>query len=226
MQRNKAISDNLRAAKSWDNDVRQLYDKALKNADIRSWVFGGGMVISLIALTTVVIKYKQPDAVLFEVDKINGLVQKVETISDGKTTYGDKIDEYFLWQYVNYRESYSMAFGREYYYSVGLMSSVSEQGRYGNYMKRENPSSPINIYKETGRVLVKRKNFSKVNDKTYLVRYLREAAFPGKPSEITHWVATIVFHYSGAPMSEQDRIINPLGLVVDEYRNDREDVGG
>lgn len=219
------INDYLKSAQTWDEDIRELYDRALRNADIRSWVFGGGMLLALTGLVVVVLKYKQPDAVLFEVDRSTGIVQKVETVTDGKTTYGEKVDEYFIWQYINYRESFSMALGREYYRAVGLMSAASEQERYSNYMKKENPASPINVYKDTGRVRVRVKNFSKVNEKTYLVRYLKEIQLPGKPPEISHWVATLVYHYSGAPMDEQDRLINPLGMIIDEYRNNPETVG-
>jgi type IV secretion system protein VirB8 len=30
----------------------------------------------------------------------------------------------------------------------------------------------------------------------------------------------LVFKYSGAPMTEKDRAVNPLGFQVTEYRND------
>ncbi|WP_164893523.1 type IV secretion system protein, partial [Mesorhizobium sp. M7A.T.Ca.US.000.02.1.1] len=39
------------------------------------------------------------------------------------------------------------------------------------------------------------------------------------------WLATVTFRYSNAPMSEDDRLVNPIGFEVTDYRNDPE-VGG
>jgi len=39
------------------------------------------------------------------------------------------------------------------------------------------------------------------------------------------WLATVTFRYSNAAMSEDDRLVNPIGFEVTDYRNDPE-VGG
>ena len=44
----------------------------------------------------------------------------------------------------------------------------------------------------------------------------------GEETRITHWVSTLTFSYTNAPMSSADRLINPLGFVVSEYRADPE----
>lgn len=219
----KKIDDYLAEARSWDDDKEAMRDSLVKRSVTISWLFGLAWVLTLVALLVVVSKYKQPDAALFRVDSSTGIVDKVDVLTDGKATYGDKIDEYFIARYVQYRESYSMAFGKEYYDNVGLMSGPDEQARYSSYMSMDNPKSPINVLKDTGKVRVSIKNFSKINAQTYLVRYYKEVNFgSGRGSEISHWVATIVYSYSSAPMNERDRQINPLGFLVSEYRNNPE----
>jgi type IV secretion system protein VirB8 len=44
----------------------------------------------------------------------------------------------------------------------------------------------------------------------------------GEEVRTTHWVATLTFAYVNAPMSSTDRLVNPLGFAVSEYRADPE----
>ena len=53
------------------------------------------------------------------------------------------------------------------------------------------------------------------------VRYLRTVT-KGEDVRTTHWVATLTFAYVNASMSTTDRLVNPLGFVVSEYRADPE----
>ena len=55
------------------------------------------------------------------------------------------------------------------------------------------------------------------------VRYLRTVT-RGEEVRTTHWVATLTFAYVNAPMSATDRLVNPLGFVVSDYRADPEAV--
>jgi type IV secretion system protein VirB8 len=39
---------------------------------------------------------------------------------------------------------------------------------------------------------------------------------------LTHWVATLTYAYVNAPTAANDRLVNPLGFLVSEYRADPE----
>ena len=67
---------------------------------------------------------------------------------------------------------------------------------------------------------VRIKSTSFIKDNIALVRYTKEVERGLDQPQVTHWAATIVFKYSGAPMAEKDRATNPLGFQVLEYRND------
>ena len=99
------------------------------------------------------------------------------------------------------------------------MSSQDEQHRYLAMIEKGNPKSPLNIYKDEGKVEIKIKSTSFIKDDVALVRYTKNELLKGV-TKTTHWAATIVFAYGGNPMSEEDRAINPLGFQVLEYRND------
>jgi len=66
---------------------------------------------------------------------------------------------------------------------------------------------------------------SSLNADTSLVRFTTTRADPGaqaQPSQ--HWAAVITWRYSGAEMTADDRLLNPLGFQVTRYRRDAETV--
>jgi len=64
-------------------------------------------------------------------------------------------------------------------------------------------------------------SISLINPHVVSVRYIRTVT-RGEDVRTTHWVATLTFAYVNAPMSSTDRLVNPLGFVVSEYRADPE----
>jgi type IV secretion system protein VirB8 len=44
----------------------------------------------------------------------------------------------------------------------------------------------------------------------------------GGQSTVSHWMATVAYDYVSAPLSDADRLINPLGFSVRDYRIDPE----
>ena len=53
------------------------------------------------------------------------------------------------------------------------------------------------------------------------VRFLRDTRH-GDEHKLTHWVATLTYAYVNAPTAANDRLVNPLGFLVSEYRADPE----
>jgi type IV secretion system protein VirB8 len=178
-------------------------------------------VIAVAGLTPL----KQTELRIVRVNDTTGTVDVLSEIPDAKRTYDEAINRYFAGQYIRFREGYSRKLADEYYASVGIMSAATEQRRYGEGFSPKNPQSPLNVYGESARVKVHIKGYSFLKKDVVLVRYWKEVerAASERPV-ITHWAATVVFKYSGAPMAEKDREINPLGFQVTEYRNDPDTV--
>ena len=199
----------LAEARSWETDKLRALAKSRKVAWIIAAVaisFAFLSVAALVLLTP--LKTVQPYVI--RVDNSTGAVDIVSALRNGKTNYDESMNKYFTQWYVRWREGYSKDLAPEYYRNVGLMSGNDEQAKYARFFNPRNPLSPLVHIKST----------SFISPNIALVRYSKEVGQSGIASETTHWAATVVFKYVGAPMSEHDREVNPLGFQVMEYRND------
>lgn len=209
----------LQEARTWETDKVRESDKSKKIA----WrVASAAIVIAIGSVFAVaaLVPLKNTELRVIRVDNANGIVDVVNSIQDGKTNYEEAVNKYFTQWYVRYREGYSKELAEDYYANVGIMSVGLEQQKYFEFFNPKNPISPLNVYGPYAKVKVRIKSTSFIKPNVALVRYTKEIERGLDKPQITHWAATIVFKYSGAPMKESDRAINPLGFQVVEYRND------
>jgi type IV secretion system protein VirB8 len=216
----KNFDKYLSEAKSWETDRLIASEKSKKLA----WIiasFAGILSLASILAVVGLTPLKKTELKIIRVDNSTGIVDVVTEIPNAKTNYSEAINKYFSQLYIRYREGYSRELAEEYYYDVGLLSTSAEQRRYGDYFSPKNPQSPLVVYGSTARIKIRVKSVSFIKDNVALVRYVKEIerGASERPA-VSHWAATLVFKYSGAPMTEKDRAINPLGFQVSEYRND------
>lgn len=212
----------VREGRSWETDRLLNAERSRRTA---WWVAGAAGLIALAAVVAVagLTPLKRTELRVVRVDNATGIVDVLSELSSSKESYEESVDKYFAQLYVRFREGYTRTLAEEYYYAVGLMSAPPEQRRYFDGFAPKNPQSPLNIYGTDTRVKTDIKSVSFVQKGVALVRYTRSIErTSGEKANVSHWAATIVYKYSGAPMSEKDRAINPLGYQVIEYRNDPE----
>lgn len=214
----KNFENYLAEAKSWETDKLQALEKSKRTAWIMTICFGVLAFLSVLAVAMLT-PLKTAVPYVIRVNDVTGSVDVVNALVDGKTTYDETMNKYHIQWYVRWRESYSKHFVGDYYKNVGLTSSPTEQGRYAQGISPQNPNSPLNVLGDKGAINITIKSTSFIKSNVALVRYTKEVS-NGGAANLTHWAATVVFQYSGTPMSEQDRAINPLGFQVIEYRND------
>ena len=218
----KAEFENyLRETRTWETDKVKKAQSEKKTA----WLVAGtasvvALMASVTAITMAFAWMNPAPPPVIRVDNATGIVDMVETVSDGKTNYEEVVNKYFTQLYVRYREGYSRELADQYYMSVGLMSSGREQKKYYEWFGPKIPLSPLNVYGNYAKVRTNVQSTSFIKPNVALVRYTKEIERGSSKPEISHWAATIVFKYSGAPMTESERAINPLGFQVVEYRND------
>ena len=214
----------LSEAQSWETNRLMHAEKSKKLAWTVAVVASGlafAAVIAIVGLTPL----KQTELRIVRVNETTGTVDVLNEIPNARTTYDEAINRYFAGQYIRFREGYSRKLADEYYASVGILSAPAEQRRYGEGFSPKNPQSPLNLYGDNARVKVHIKGYSFLKKDVVLVRYWKEVERGASERPlVTHWAATVVFKYSGAPMAEKDREINPLGFQVTEYRNDPDTV--
>lgn len=164
---------------------------------------------------------------VFRVDASTGIVDSVSDLRGGPQTQAEAVTRYFLAQYVRAREGYSHAEAEAQFRAASLLSAPAEQERFAAWFRGSNPQSP---QVTLGRGAVSRvtvKSMSLLGPKVAQVRFLREVRRtegtprPGEAAA-THWIATVHFDWSQHAVSNQDRLVNPLGFLVTDYRVDPE----
>lgn len=211
----------LNEARSWETDKVKAVNKMLRVAYTYSAVASLVAVMASASAITMAVAWMHPaPPPVIRVDNSTGIVDVVQNIKDGKTNYEEVVNKYFVQWYVRYREGYSKELAEDYYANVGIMSVGLEQQKYYEWFNPKNPQSPLNIYGPYAKVKIGIKGTSFIKPNIALVRYTKSIERGMDKPQITHWTATITFKYSGAPMREKDREVNPLGFQVVEYRND------
>lgn len=155
------------------------------------------------------------------VDNSTGIVDVVSALTSGVGSYDEAVTKYFAARYVRAREGYVWSEAKENFETVSLLSAQPEQMRFATLYRGSNPDSPQNVYGRGSTAKITIKSISLINANVVSVRYLSTITRAGDV-RTTHWVATITYSYVNAPVSSTDRLVNPLGFVVSEYRADPE----
>ncbi|MEO9340972.1 virB8 family protein [Mesorhizobium sp. SB112] len=174
-------------------------------------------VAAVVALTPL----KTVEPFVIRVDNSTGIVDVVSAMAASAGSYDEEVTKYFAARYVRARESYVWSEAEENFRTASLMSNAAEQQRFAAVYRGGNPESPQNVYGRSATSRIGIKSISIINSNVVSVRYTRTIT-PGEDVRTTHWVATITYSYANAPISSSDRLVNPLGFVVSEYRADPE----
>lgn len=208
-------------AQSWDADQRAKSLKSEKRAWLIAGVFGLGMLLSLGA-NFMLFPLKEIQNNIIRVDSVTGLVDVQRELRDAKLTYSEATDKYWLRLYVRQREGFMYALYDDQYKTIGLLSAPSEQKKWYEFYRGENPAAPVNQYgqRASARVIIRSVSF--IDKSVATVRFTRLIEQPGATTRQTFWIATVKFRYVNPAATEADREINPLGFQVTEYRVDSE----
>ncbi len=180
-------------------------------------VLAGASVFAVAGLTPL----KTVEPFVVRVDNSTGIVDVVSAFTSTAGTFDEAVTKYFAAKYVRAREGYVWSESEENFRTVALLSTQPEQARFSAFYRGSNPESPQNTYGRGATVRVSIASISLINPNVVSVRYMRTIT-RGDDVRTTHWVATLTFAYVNAPMSSTDRLVNPLGFSVSEYRADPE----
>ena len=164
---------------------------------------------------------KSVEPFVIRVDNSTGIVDAVSALTSEAGHYDEAVTKFFAARYVRAREGYASSEAEDNFKTASLLSTQPEQARFAAIYRGGNPESPQNIYGHTATARISVKAISLINPTVVSVRYLRTVT-RGDEVRTTHWVATLTFAYANAPMSSTDRLVNPLGFVVSDYRADPE----
>jgi len=182
------------------------------------------LALSLVALVAT-LPLKRVEGFVLRVDNATGAVDVVTTLKDRQVTYGEVVDRYFVNKYVLNRESYDYETVQTAYDTTLLLSGAEVQREYATLFEGEKARDKV--LSNRARIVVKVRSITPGSSShTALVRFTTTLARENGQSDAEQsFVATIGYRYLGAPMHEEDRLVNPLGFLVTSYRVDPEVVG-
>jgi type IV secretion system protein VirB8 len=216
------LDDYYRAAASWGEERDRADAASRKTAWIVAGVATAVALIEAIALIVLLpLKTVVPYTLL--VDKQTGYVEQLKPVESRTIDPDAALIRSFLVQYVIERESFDIGTLNNSYRKVALWSADDARTRYINQMQATNPESPLARLPRSAVVDVKILSVSSLEGDTAMVRFTTQrgdAAGSGTVPE--NWVAIIRYKFSGAAMSAEDRLTNPLGFQVIRYRRNPE----
>lgn len=156
---------------------------------------------------------------LVRVDSSTGRIDEVESLRAAPKTLDEANLRALLFRYVMERETYAAPEAEFDYHAVNLQSTADEQDRYDALVSGKNPHSPQVVAGKGGFITADIKSVAMLAPGLGQVRFSSTLAVEGQEPKTTHWMATIGFLIKPeAKMSNADRLINPTGFLVSEYR--------
>lgn len=216
--------EDLPYADSWAQSVTQDLERSNRRAWIMIMVLAAIAMLEGLALVCLMpLKTVEPYTLL--VDRQTGHVEALAPLDVQSVEPDSALTRSFLVQYVIARESFSADSLQDDYRKVSLWSEGDAKSRYQRAMQASNPQSPLSYLSKRGQIRTEIKSVSSLGIDRSLVRFTTTRIDPGaRPEPTQHWAAIVNYRFSGAAMSEDDRLINPLGFQVTRYRRDVETI--
>lgn len=210
------------AAETWSEDRERQAVASRRTAWIVAAVAAAIALLEAIALVMLLpLKTVVPYTLL--VDRQTGYVEALKPLERQTVSPDSALVRSFLVQYVIAREGFDIDSLNDTYRKVALWSDGEARARYIAGMQASNPASPLAALPRRALVQVQVLSVSSLNADTALVRFTTTRSDPGAQAQPPqHWASVIKYRFSGAAMSAEDRLINPLGFQVMRYRRDAE----
>lgn len=189
-------------------------------------VAGVSIVLAFLGVTTGLLGMllrPEPTVVILRVDDTTGATTELRSLRDNTDKYDEVVNKYWLSQYVRYCESYDWYTISDQLESCKLMSEESIGKEREKNVRA--PNAPLNLLKDKGKVVVKISSIVFIGDSAQ-VRFTSEKLNTSGEnvdnSPVQKWIATVVYQFKPKKLTEQQRLVNPLGLDVVSYRVDPE----
>jgi len=212
-------------------DVNWYNDKYQSNVVLRNWM----IVITFVAilgifLMTIASYYfvplKSVSPFVIQIDENTGVTEVIDSKDTGEYTQNELLIKYFANKYVMAREEYNYLTYDQNRQMVRLMSLPDVYREYINFM--ESPNGYKNIFAtHTDRkvdLISSQVKENKTTGSTEVIARMQvtETATQRRPVEYTISVRLQCHFDSGADLSDDQRLINPLAFVVEYYDTNKE----
>lgn len=199
----------------------------LKTSRKIAWIVAAAAVVlallCVIGILIALLNHKDPEPVVLTHNTGTGEITMARSIKDAQDKYDEVTDKYWIATYVRHRENYD-------WYTIGTESeivklmSASDVG--AQYMTEiQAPTAPLKMLKDKAKVIAKITSITFVGDLAQ-VRITKERVntsgenLDGSP--VQNFIITMSYKYESGLMTDQQRLINPVGYKTVAYRVDAE----
>lgn len=223
IQNDKELKQYLEEARSFDLDRLLAAQRSTRLAWAVAGVSGILAIAGVFAVASLA-PLKSVEPFVIRVDGATGVPEVMTALTDGQEEYEEAVAKYFLALYVRTREGYSYAARGAIFDHVQILSGPEEQSEFSDHFNASNLDSPQYVFGKKTKAEIEIRSISFLDDGLAQVRFYRITKNEDEDLERrSQWVATLTYEFDGkAEISSQDRLINPLGFVVTDYRADPE----
>ena len=164
---------------------------------------------------------KAVEPYVIQVDNDTGMTTVLEPLKEKSLTENEAVTKFFIVKYIVARETYDPQDLNQNYERVRLMSTGEEAARFEDFIR--GADGPVESFKTTTIRSIRVRSVSFLNKSTAQVRFTatkRQIATNEKQE--SHWIATLSYRYVNTPLEESERLDNPLGFQIKNYRIDQE----
>lgn len=214
--------DYFETSTTWATDADAREARSRRTAWTVAAIAAAIALLEAIAIV-VLVPLKQTETVAMLVDRTTGYVQRVDPAQATALRADDALTQSLLAQYVNARESYDRATVKQNYRKAALWSAGQARRDYLARMDPGTPGSPVNRLPNGEAITTQVKSVSQVDPGRAFVRFdTFLIGRDGRQMRDGSWISLVSYEFSDAAMSFDDRLLNPLGLQVTNYRRDAE----
>lgn len=217
-QTDNELASYFDAAGSWADDRAASQSRDRRVAWIVAAVAATIAVVEAIAIL-VMLPLQRIEPYTLLVDRQTGYVEALKPLERRTVAVDTALTRSFLVQYVIAREGFDIDSLKSDYRKVALWSAGEARDRYVAGMQASNPASPLASLPRQSLITVQIRSVAPLTDDTAMVRFETVRTDPGGQSQPPRiFAAVIKYRFSGAEMSAEDRLINPLGFQVLSYQ--------
>lgn len=219
-------NNDTKTAISYEASIRYLVEKSNRRAWLIAFL---SIFISIISVTAVVFltPLKSVEPYIIRVDNTTGMVDIITSVNQTEfVSDNEALDKYFTTSYVKIREGYFYNILQNDYTTVQIWSSPEVSSDYLKIYEGDN--SRVDILKNRTEIDVEINSVALGNSNGMKMATIRfnQIYKDAKSRTITNKkakIVTLAYDYSPQSlMTENERLINPLGFKVLTYRVDDE----
>ncbi|EAJ1206219.1 type IV secretion system protein [Campylobacter coli] len=217
------MKNEFNTAIDYEASFRYLIEKSNKRAWLIAFISIFIAIISIIAVVLLT-PLKTIEPYVIRVDNTTGMVDILTMLDEKEIKANEALDKYFISTYVKAREGYYYDLLNQDYLLTQLMSSEKVANEYRALYEGDNARDQI--LKNSNEVSVQilsivLGNSNGIKTSTIRAKIITKNLNTRGLSESTK-VITLSYDYILAKASEENRILNPLGFKVTNYRIDEE----